>query len=88
MCRERLCGARGGMAQLPGEEGSGKSALCAIPRRQRRAGSAPVAVKLGSTGGTGLNGGAISLGLSGDTITAGANATGLILQSIGAGGAR
>ncbi len=39
-------------------------------------GNAPVAVALGSSGGTGLNGGAISLGLSGDTTTTGSNATG------------
>ncbi len=50
------------------------------------AGSAPVAVTLGSSGGASLNGGTIGLALSGDTTTAGASATGLILQSVGAGG--
>jgi hypothetical protein len=67
-------------------DNSPSATLGGTPTSAAIAGSAPVDVTLGSSGGTGLNGGAISLGLSGNTSTTGASATGLILQSVGAGG--
>jgi hypothetical protein len=48
--------------------------------------SAPVTVRLGSTGGATLDGGTIDLALTGDVATAGDAAVGLVLQSVGGGG--
>jgi hypothetical protein len=46
----------------------------------------PAIVSLGATGGTGNDGGAVTLSFTGGFTTTGARANGLIVQSIGAGG--
>ena len=71
-------------AVVPVHVKSGRTALAA----QSTATGTPVNVTLGSAGGSNLDGGAISLAMSGDVSTAGDSAQGLILQSIGGGGGK
>ena len=92
-------GGGGGALTLLSSDGSGTAAAKAARREKLSSGAAPVTAQastaraalvptlsFGSSGGSVLSGGDVSLDLDGDIETSGDNSVGMIFQSVGAGG--